>query len=315
MRFKILKNTEKVFGFKNEVKWYNTIFISMYHVFGFYWCWLYAFPVKELTVFFAILMYCINATGITCGVHRLFTHRSYKAIPALKIFLVICFCSAGQNSIYEWVRDHRLHHKFSDTDADPHNANRGFFFSHIGWLMMKKNEEVKKQGKKIDMSDIEGDEIIMFQKKYHTFLKLFFCYILPISLNIYLWNEDWKCAIAWQAFIRFLFVFHAELSVNSFAHLYGYQPYNKTIVPKENAFVSSVSFGEGWHNYHHSFPFDFKAAEFCDRFNWSTNMIRWWARQGWAYDLKEATPEMVSSLMKRAGDCKYLNDELVIHER
>uniref|UniRef100_A0A2A4JV26 Fatty acid desaturase domain-containing protein n=1 Tax=Heliothis virescens TaxID=7102 RepID=A0A2A4JV26_HELVI len=220
---------------------------------------------------------------------------------------MLCFCGAGQNSIYEWVRDHRLHHKFSDTDADPHNASRGFFFSHIGWLMMKKNEEVMKQGKKIDMSDIEGDEILMFQEKYNTILKIFFCYILPISLNIFLWNEDWKCAVAWQAFIRYLCVLHAEMTVNSLAHMYGYQPYNKIILPKENKFVSRVTFGEGWHNYHHSFPFDFKAAEFFDQLDWATGLIRWFAKNGWAYDLKEASPEMVNAMTKRLGDTDHVN--------
>ncbi|XP_047036459.1 acyl-CoA Delta-9 desaturase-like [Helicoverpa zea] len=302
-----IKNFEKSLGFKNEIIWFNVMFMSAYHIFGLYWCWHYAFPVKILTVLYAFSLYILNGAGITCGVHRLFTHRSYKAVPALKIFLVMCFCGAGQNTIYQWVRDHRLHHKFSDTDADPHNANRGFFFSHIGWLMMKKNEEVKKQGKKIDMSDIEADEIVMFQEKYSKSLRLFFCYILPISLNMLLFNEEWKCAVAWQAFIRYLCVLHAEMTVNSLAHIYGYQPYNKNIIPKENKFVSAVTFGEGWHNYHHSFPFDFKASEFFDRFDWSTYLIRWWARQGWAYNLKEATPEMVSAMIKRAGEYHIVN--------
>lgn len=68
------------------------------------------------------------------------------------------------------MRDHRLHHKYTDTDADPHNARRGFFFSHMGWLMMKKHPEVFKKGKGIDMSDIERDPVVMFQKRFVTFL-------------------------------------------------------------------------------------------------------------------------------------------------
>lgn len=68
--------------------------------------------------------------------------------------------------MYIWVRDHRLHHKFSDTDADPHNANRGFFFCHMGWLMSKKHPLVIAKGKTIDMSDLEADSLVMFQKRY-----------------------------------------------------------------------------------------------------------------------------------------------------
>ena len=67
------------------------------------------------------------------------------------------------------MRDHRQHHKFSDTDADPHNANRGFFFSHVGWLLSRKHPKVIEYGKKIDMSDLEADPWIMFQKKYVDF--------------------------------------------------------------------------------------------------------------------------------------------------
>lgn len=68
--------------------------------------------------------------------------------------------------MWVWVRDHRQHHKYSDTDADPHNASRGFFFSHIGWLMSRKHPLVIAKGKDIDMSDLEADSLVMFQKKY-----------------------------------------------------------------------------------------------------------------------------------------------------
>lgn len=80
--------------------------------------------------------------GITMGAHRFFTHRSYKAKLWVKVALLLFHTMAGQNCLYIWVRDHRQHHKYSDTDADPHNATRGFFFSHCGWLMSKKHPKV-----------------------------------------------------------------------------------------------------------------------------------------------------------------------------
>lgn len=70
-----------------------------------------------------------------------------------------------QNHVCEWARDHRVHHKFSETDADPHNATRGFFFSHMGWLLVRKHPDVKVKGKAIDMSDLEADPLLKFQKK------------------------------------------------------------------------------------------------------------------------------------------------------
>lgn len=70
-----------------------------------------------------------------------------------------------QNSILEWSRDHRSHHKFSETDADPHNAKRGFFFAHIGWLMVKKHPDVKEKGKVLDLSDLTSEKIVVFQDR------------------------------------------------------------------------------------------------------------------------------------------------------
>ncbi|CAG9790902.1 unnamed protein product [Diatraea saccharalis] len=293
---------EKSLGFKNEIKWTSFIAITLYHIIGVYWCYYYALPVKWQTLVFAAIMYVASGFGITGGAHRLWTHRAFKVNLPLKIFFLMCFASAGQNSLYQWVRDHRIHHKYSDTNADPHNANRGLFFSHIGWLMMKKNEEVMLRGQQIDMTDIENDPILRFYDKHFIKLKLVFCYFLPTVIGIWLWGEKWKTAVAWQCFIRFLSMFHSELTVNSLAHTFGYKPYNKDIVPAENRFVATCTLGEGWHNYHHAFPFDYKAAEHFDFFNFGTWFIRFFEKIGWAYDLREATPEMINSIAKRMGD-------------
>ncbi|XP_053611892.1 acyl-CoA Delta(11) desaturase-like [Plodia interpunctella] len=299
----LLRSFEKSLGFKNDIKWINFLAITLYHVFGFYWCFHYAFPVKWQTVVFAAIMYLASGFAITIGAHRLWTHRAFKAKLPFKLLLMMFFASAGQNSIKQWVRDHRIHHKYSDTDADPHNANRGLFFSHIGWLMMKKNDKVLQAGKQIDMSDIDNDiKILHIYEKYFNFFKLLFCYILPTSLGIWLWDENWRCAVAWQCFIRFLSMFHSELTVNSLAHAYGYKPLSMNIVPTENRFVATCTFGEGWHNYHHAFPFDYKAAEHFDFFNWATRIIQFCEKIGWAYDLRQATPEMINSIANRLGD-------------
>lgn len=107
-----------------------------------------------------------SGLGVTAGSHRLWAHRCYKAKWQLRLLLMLFQTMAFQNHIYEWVRDHRVHHKYTDTNADPHNSKRGFFFSHAGWLLVKKHEDVKEKGKTVIMKDMENDSIIMFQKKY-----------------------------------------------------------------------------------------------------------------------------------------------------
>lgn len=105
------------------------------------------------------------AQGITSGAHRLWAHRSYKAKLPLRIILGIFQTVALQNHIYEWVRDHRVHHKFTDTNADPHNVTRGFFFSHMGWLLVRKHPEVFSKGKTVDLSDLEADVVVRVQRR------------------------------------------------------------------------------------------------------------------------------------------------------
>lgn len=113
----------------------------------------------------AIILYAVGGLGITGGAHRLWAHRSYKARLPLRVLLTVFNTIAFEDCAIHWARDHRVHHKYSETDADPHNATRGFFFSHVGWLLCKKHPEVIEKGKKIDISDLENDPVLAFQRK------------------------------------------------------------------------------------------------------------------------------------------------------
>ncbi|KAI4542786.1 hypothetical protein MG293_006912 [Ovis ammon polii] len=116
----------------------------------------------------AYFCFLLTALGVTAGAHRLWSHRSYKAKLPLRIFLAAANSMAFQNDIFEWSRDHRVHHKYSETDADPHNARRGFFFSHIGWLFVRKHRDVIEKGRKLDVTDLLADPVVRFQRKTST---------------------------------------------------------------------------------------------------------------------------------------------------
>lgn len=131
----------------------------------------------------------VTGIGVTAGVHRLWAHRTYKAKTPLRIILALCYYSAGQNRIFNWTRDHRVHHKYTDTVADPHDTNRGFWFSHVGWLTLKKRPDVRKKGKGIDMSDIINDPVVRFfdkyvHKNYHTLVLYFLAKKFFFSITI-----------------------------------------------------------------------------------------------------------------------------------
>ena len=126
-----------------------------------------------------------------------------------------------QNDIYEWSRDHRVHHKYSETDADPHNAKRGFFFSHIGWLLCKKHRDVKDKGKTVNMNDLKLDPLVMFQRKFYFPLVLMIWGIIPAYIPYYFWRENMINSIFICVIMRYVYILNITWLVNSAAHMWG----------------------------------------------------------------------------------------------
>ncbi|CAL1689304.1 unnamed protein product [Lasius platythorax] len=306
--------SEGLFKFNTELKWLNAVSIILLHMSMFYACFTFKWFEDLRTNIWMLIMGMIQAIGITAGAHRFWTHRAYKAKWPLRIILFICYTSAGQNNLYDWVRDHRVHHKYTDTDADPHNSNRGFFFSHVGWLMMKKHPDVIRKGRQIDMSDILADPVAAFGCKYFSILKFVFAFLLPVMVPVYGWNETWSRALISQILIRYVFGLNCTWSVNSVAHIWGSKPYDAYINPTENRLVAFLAFGEGWHNYHHVFPWDYKAAELGNyTLNITTMFIDVFAKIGWAYDLKQPSEELIRTVVMKRGDRSHSLRQSVSH--
>ncbi|UYV77577.1 SCD [Cordylochernes scorpioides] len=206
------------------------------------------------------------------------------------------------NDVYVWVRDHRMHHKFVDTDADPHNIKRGFFFAHMGWLMCKKHPDVIEKGKTIDMSDVLADPLVRFQRKYFKLLVLVFSLILPTLFGVYVLGESYYISFCVLAMSRYMLILHGTWTVNSLAHYAGYQTFDKSQKARDNIFVSFITLGEGWHNYHHVFPWDYSTSELGYFFNFSKYFIDLMAKIGQAYDLRSATISQANRWKYTKGD-------------
>uniref|UniRef100_A0A6M2DZW5 Putative fatty acid desaturase n=1 Tax=Xenopsylla cheopis TaxID=163159 RepID=A0A6M2DZW5_XENCH len=255
------------------------------------------------TCAFALFLYTLSGLGITAGAHRLWAHRSYKAKLPLRILLAAMNTLAFQDCAMHWARDHRVHHKYSETDADPHNATRGFFFSHIGWLLCRKHPDVIEKGKKLDISDLQADPVLRFQKKYYMTLMPLTCFVVPTLIPVYCWGETWANAWFVSTLFRYTFILNVTWLVNSAAHKWGDKPYDREISPSENPSVAMFALGEGWHNYHHTFPWDYKTAELGNyRMNMTTAFIDFFAKIGWAYDLKTVSDEIIKKRVERTGD-------------
>uniref|UniRef100_A0A8D8M386 Acyl-CoA Delta(11) desaturase n=1 Tax=Cacopsylla melanoneura TaxID=428564 RepID=A0A8D8M386_9HEMI len=283
--------------------WRNVILFAYLHLAAVYGAYLIFSSAKLPTTIFAILLYQAGATGITAGAHRLWAHRAYKAKAPLKLILLLFNTLAFQNHVYEWARDHRVHHKFSETNADPHNAKRGFFFSHMGWLMCRKHPDVIAKGRCIDLSDLKEDKLVMFQKRHYMKLMPVICFVLPTVVPMLCWGESFLNAWFVATMFRYTLTLNVTWLVNSAAHMWGQRPYDKFINPSENLSVAILALGEGWHNYHHVFPWDYKTSELGTySTNFTTAFIDFFARIGWAYDCKTVSPAMVATRAQRTGD-------------
>ncbi|VVC89944.1 acyl-CoA Delta-9 desaturase-like isoform X2 [Leptidea sinapis] len=287
---------------KWQIVWRNVILFALLHIGGVYGGYLFLTKAMWATRIFAVALYLASGLGITAGAHRLWAHKSYKAKLPLRIMLTVFNTIAFQDSVLDWARDHRMHHKYSETDADPHNATRGFFFSHIGWLLVRKHPEIKAKGPTIELDDLRADPVLRFQKKHYLILMPLACFILPTYIPTLwgesIWNAYFVCAV-----FRYVYVLNVTWLVNSAAHKWGSKPYDKNINPVETKSVSLVVLGEGFHNYHHVFPWDYKTAELG---NYSLNLTKLFidtmAKIGWAYDLKTVSSEVIEKRVKRTGD-------------
>lgn len=284
------------------INWPMGIYISLVHVVAF--VGLFAIPkCSNDTLMWSFVLWPISGFGITVGVHRLWSHRSYEASFIVRAFLMLCNSVANQGSIFHWARDHRVHHKFSETDADPHNATRGFFFAHMGWLFVKKHPDVVKVGRELDFSDLSEDPLVMFQKKLDPWFTLYMCFVMPAQVAS-LWGEEFWNAFFVAGAVRYCVVLHFTWLVNSAAHLYGDHPYDVLSYPSENPFVSFCSVGEGWHNWHHKYPFDYAASEFgiSSQFNPSKLFIDVLAAVGLTWGRKRGNAAWALGRARRIRD-------------
>ena len=150
------------------------------------------------------------------------------------------------------------------------------------------------------MSDLENDQLVMLQHKYCIPAFIIFGAVLPTAIPYFLWGECLYTAY-FMAVFRYVTFLHFTFLVNSAAHLYGNKPYDKTIGPSENMLVSLLAMGEGFHNYHHTFPYDYSTSEWGYTFNTTTKLIDLMSYIGQAYNLRTASTDTIEARSIRTG--------------
>ncbi|KAF5339629.1 hypothetical protein D9611_011512 [Ephemerocybe angulata] len=212
-------------------------------------------PLVWKTALFSVLYYFVTGLGITAGYHRLWAHRSYNASLPLQYVLSFAGAGAAQGSIKWWSRGHRAHHRYTDTDLDPYNAHKGFFYSHIGWMLVKPR---RKPGV-ADVSDLGKDPVVRFQHRWYLQMVIFMAFILPTLIPWLCWG-DARGGYIYAGVLRLVFVHHSTFCVNSLAHWLGETPFDDKHTPRDHFITALVTVGEGYHNFHHQFPMDYRNA-------------------------------------------------------
>ncbi|KAF8192979.1 delta 9-fatty acid desaturase protein [Pholiota molesta] len=247
-----LSLTKKFPGTKG-VRWFNVAVLVITPLAALYG--LYATNIRRSTGIFAGIYYIFSMLGITAGYHRLWSHRSYNASLPLQLFLLAGGSSAVQGSCYWWARAHRSHHRHTDTDLDPYNANRGLLWTHIGWMIFKS----ELRSGPADVSDLRHDPLLQWQHKHYFLLLVIFGYVLPSAIPG-LFFDDWLGGACFAGALRLTIAHHSTFCINSIAHWLGTAPYDDVQTPRDHLLSAILTMGEGYHNFHHQFPMDYRNA-------------------------------------------------------
>ncbi|MFB3078342.1 MAG: acyl-CoA desaturase [Lysobacterales bacterium] len=209
--------------------------------------------------FFGIFL-VLNGIGIGSGYHRLWSHRTYDAHPVLKWLLAVMGGMSLQNSIIVWSARHRDHHRDVDNnDKDPYSIGRGFWFAHIGWMLRN-----YKSGE-VDYSvvrDLQRDPVAAWQHRWYWTLVWTTNAAVPVFLGWLTGDIIGMFLLAGVA--RLVVNHHVTFFINSLAHMWGKQPYSDENTARDQHFLALITYGEGYHNYHHKFQTDYRCG------------IRWW---------------------------------------
>ncbi len=204
----------------------------------------------------AVLYWATLCLGITLCFHRLLTHRSFTLVKPLEYLFAVLGTLALEGGPIMWVSYHRTHHAQSDTDQDPHSANRGFWWSHLGWVIFRHPESMSLNYYSRFAKDIASDPFYQFLD--HALLPM------QLLLAMILYVVGGWSFIVWGIFVRLVFALNATYFVNSACHIWGYRSHATDDRSTNLWWVALLTFGEGWHNNHHAFQYSARHG------------LRWW---------------------------------------
>ena len=206
------------------------------------------------------LWWLSGGIGVCLGFHRLLTHRSFQTWKPLEYLITVCGTLSWQTGPIHWVGIHRMHHRDSDTDTDPHSPKHGFDWAHVLWCLV---EDPLGRDPRALAIDLQLDPVHRFLDRYFWLPQVFLAAIL-YAIGGWPWG-------VWGICVRTVFSYHATWFVNSAGHTWGYRNFETREFSTNNWWVAILAFGEGWHNNHHAFS---RSARHGLR--WFEIDLTWW---------------------------------------
>ena len=255
---------------KRPKNWLNILFLSLTPVIGVFGTAAYAiaYGVRWWEPALFLTLFSLVSFSVTAGYHRCFSHKAYVSHPILQSCYLFLGAMALQNSALKWSSDHRDHHRYVDKDWDPYSIKRGGLFAHILWLFYAEPEERSYE----NVPDLQSNPRVRWQYRWNNWIGIVAGLGIPTLVGALFGRP--LGGLLWGGFLRIVVIHHTTFLVNSVAHLYGTRPYTEENSARDNGLLAFVTNGEGYHNFHHRFPTDFRNG--LRWYQWDPS--KWWIR-------------------------------------
>ncbi len=254
--------TDRENGQSLVLNWTSVTFFAAVHALALLAPWFFSWSALGVAIF---LHWLFGSIGICLGYHRLLTHRSLQVPKGLEYMIALIGSLALQGGPLFWVAGHRRHHTYTeDIDKDPYSAKRGFWWSHMGWLLYKRPEFFEYESNRKFAPDLAKDAFYRWLDRYYLLLQI------PLGVGLYLLG-GWSFVI-YGLFVRAVLLWHSTWLINSASHITGYRSHDCDDNSRNLWWAAILTYGEGWHNNHHAYPNVAKAG-----WKWWEIDLTWWA--------------------------------------
>ncbi len=289
--------------------WGNIVFFAVTTLVGLIGTavYIYHYGVTGSEIALCVFFVVITPLSITVGYHRLFAHAAYKTNAVIRSLLLFFGAAAFEQSALEWSSQHQDHHRYVDTDRDPYSIKKGFFYAHIGWMLFWHHET--------DYDNVKGlakDPLIRHQHRYYMVWAILAGIVTPLFIGAL--TGHLLGALLMSVCLRLAVVHHCTFFINSICHMFGRSTYDIYATAKDNWFIAFLTFGEGYHNFHHRFAGDYRNGVRWYQWDPSKWIIALLEKTGLAWDLKRVSGFRILAA-QLAGENRRVTDWLALVEK